>query len=158
MEIERKWLLRQLPKKPADAKYWIEQFYVSTSPEVRLRRCVPNGDYENKVPYRITIKGEGDLSRIEIQNTVSQDFYEQALDFINLEPIQKHHLEYNVDGYKIEIAVVLNLDPFVYAEVEFDSEEEAKNYKFPWPELVEEEITNDESYKMKNFWKRVHSL
>lgn len=155
MEIERKWLLRKLPMQKPDAKYWIEQFYVSLEPEIRLRRCMPNGDYENKVPYRMTLKGDGTLSREEVETAVTEEFYQQALDMINLDPIQKHYLKYNVDGYVIEIGVILNDEKFIYAEVEFDSEEEAKNYEFPWPDLVEKEITYDPSYKMKNYWRRI---
>lgn len=155
MEIERKWLLRKLPMKSPDRKYWVEQFYVSLEPEVRLRRCVPNGPYPDKVPYRLTIKGSGDLSREEIETTVSEDFYNQTLNFVNKEPIQKHHLNYDVDGYEVSIAVILNDEKFIYAEVEFASKEDALKYEFPWPDIVEKEITSDSSYKMKNYWKRI---
>lgn len=155
MEIERKWLLRTVPMRPADSKYWVDQFYLSVNPEVRLRRCVPNGDYPPKVPYRIAIKGDGSLSRKEIQCEVDEDFYEQVLDYVNLEPIKKHYLEYNIDGHEIGIAVILNDEKFIYAEVEFDSEQEALDYKFPWPELVIKEVTDDPQWKMKNYWSKI---
>ncbi len=156
MEIERKWLLKKVPSVPADSLYWIEQFYVSTNPEIRLRRCMPHGNYENKVPYRLTIKGEGTLSRDEVETAVSERFYQDTLDMINLAPIQKHHLLYNVDNYIVEVSVVMIDDPFVYAEVEFATEQEAQDYKFPWPELVEREITEEKDFKMKNIWLRIH--
>lgn len=159
MEIERKWLLRTLPMVLPDEKYWIEQFYLSLEPEVRLRRCVPNGDYENRVPYRMTVKGNGSLSRVEIQTSVEEDFYNQALDFVNLDPIEKHLLIYEKDGYRIEVAIVLEdankgRTGFTYAEVEFDSEEDALAYKFPWPNVVIEEVTDKPEWKMKNYWQR----
>lgn len=160
-EIERKWLLRSLPFEEEESKYWIEQFYISTDPEVRLRRCMPNGNYENRIPYRLTIKGEGSLSRIEIQTAVDEDFYNQALDYVNLDPIQKHFISYKdkKTGHKVEVGVVLEdvnkgRTPFTYAEVEFDSEEEAFAYQFPWPEIVIKEVTNDPEWKMKNYWRR----
>lgn len=163
LEIERKWLLRTLPMVPADEKFWIEQFYISLEPEVRLRRCMPNGNYENRIPYRMAIKGNGSLSRAEIQTAVDEDFYNQALDFINLDPIEKHHLNYkDVDGYEVSIAVVLEdvnkgRTGFTYAEVEFETEEEALAYKFPWPEIVIEEVTDKPEWKMKNYWQRTRS-
>ena len=42
----------------------------------------------------------------------------------------------------------------MYAEVEFETEEDADNYVFPWPELIIREVTNEKEYKMKNYWKR----
>lgn len=156
MEIERKWLLRKLPMRPADRKYWIEQFYVSVDPEIRLRRCMPNGEYENTKPFVMTLKGNGSLAREEVETLITQEFYEQTLDMVNLDPIQKHFLTYdNVNGHMVEISVILNDEKFVYAEVEFASEEEALKFEFPWPDIVEKEVTDDPSYKMKNYWKRI---
>lgn len=143
---------------PADEKFWMEQFYVSLEPEVRLRRKKANGDYPVDIPYRMAIKGNGSLSRIEIQTPVEEDFYNQALDFVNEEPIQKHTLIYHVDGHEIGIAVVLNVEPFTYAEVEFESEEEANGYQFPWPDIVIREVTDEPEWKMKNYWKRTRKL
>lgn len=155
MEIERKWLLRILPMKVSDAKYWVDQFYLSTEPEIRLKRCYPNSNYANKPPFYMTIKSDGNLSREEIETPVTEEFYYQALDFVNQEPIFKNCLVYYIDGHKVEIAVILNDEKFIYAEVEFESEEEANAYQFPWPDLVEKEVTNDPEYKMKNYWKRI---
>lgn len=159
MEIERKWLLRTLPMRPANRKYWIEQFYISTEPEIRLRRCMPNGNYENEKPFVMTYKGNGSLSREEVETAVSEDFYEKMRDIVDLDPIQKHFLTYDdIDGHMVEISVILNDEKFVYAEVEFQSEDEANAYQFPWPELVVEEVTDNPDYKMKNYWKRIRSL
>ena len=158
MEIERKWLLHRLPARHADNMYWVEQFYISTEPEIRLRRCKPNGDYENKKPFVMTLKSGGTLSREEVETAVTEEFYELALDMINLDPIQKNFLVYNEGGHKVEVSVILNDEKFVYAEVEFASEEEAKAYQFPWPDLVEKEVTDNPEYKMKNYWKRVRNI
>ena len=155
MEIERKWLLRQLPARPADSKYWIEQFYVSLEPEIRLRRCKPNGDYENTKPLVMTLKGNGTISREEVEIPITEEFYEKTLDMVNLDPIQKHFLKFFENGHVIEVSVILNDEKFVYAEVEFPSEAEANAYQFPWPDLVEREVTDDPNFKMKNYWKRI---
>lgn len=157
MEIERKQLLKTLPMELPQEKYWIEQFYVSLTPEVRLRRCTPNGPYDNKVPFRMTIKGDGTLTREEFETPVSEEFYEGVFNLLNVEPIQKHFVTYMVNNRKIEVSVILNNLGFIYAEVEFESVSDAIAYKFPWPDLVEREITDEPEYKMKNFWKKINN-
>lgn len=157
MEIERKWLLKTLPKEFPQEKYWIEQFYVSLDPEIRLRRCVPNGEYENKVPFCMTIKGNGTIEREEFETSVSEEFYEGVFNFLNVEPVKKHFLIYTVDGHEVGINIILNGTGFVYAEVEFELVSEAMSYEFPWPQLVEREVTDEPEYKMKNFWKKINN-
>lgn len=157
MEIERKWLLKKLPQQAPKAKYFMEQFYLSLEPEVRLRRAVPNGDHAVDIPYRMAIKGSGDLARVEIQTPVSEDFYNEARDFVNLETIEKHVLLYDVGGSELSIAVVLTGKNFIYAEVEFENEGEALAYSFPWPELIEEKVTYNSEYKMKNVWRKLYN-
>jgi hypothetical protein len=39
---------------------------------------------------------------------------------------------------------------FIYAEIEFDNEEDAESYIFPIKAL---DVTLDNNYKMKNYWK-----
>ena len=41
---------------------------------------------------------------------------------------------------------------FIYAEVEFNSIEEANNFVWPWPEILISEETKNPEYKMKNYW------
>lgn len=153
MEIERKWLLRRVPTVKPNLESWMEQFYVSFNPEIRLRRVKPKFPTDEAPSYIMTLKGEGDLSRIEVETAVSEQFYLTTLDLVNCSPIEKNHLVYDVDGYKIEVNVVLGKEKLIYAEVEFGTEEEAKSYDFPWQELVEREVTYDPNYKMKSVWK-----
>lgn len=156
MEIERKWLLKALPKQSPSNHYFTELIYLSVEPEVRLRRCFSDGkDDFDRFPYCLSVKNNGTIARKKIWTEVSEDFYKQALDFTGLEPIKKHYFEYLLGEHEIDIAEVLNDEKFIYAEVEFGSEEEAMAYEFPWPELVIKEVTNDQNYKMKNYWKKV---
>lgn len=149
MEIERKWLLKTLPQAKMVEHGFVEQFYVSVEPEVRLRKCeVLNG--KNRVPYRLAIKGNGNLAREEIQLAVPQDFYEQVRNFVGKIPISKEIWTFNLEGYKLEVSNVE--DEFLYAEIEFETEEQANNYIMPLADAVE--VTNDPNYKMKNYWKR----
>lgn len=148
MEIERKWLLREIPPNPitfAD----VEQFYVSIDPEVRLRKWESNG----ALGYVLTIKGNGTLVRDEIETDVSEQFYNDTLKFIDKEPIRKAFYIYQSnDGKEIDVSHVLNGKGFIYAEVEFRSIKAASDYEFPWPNIVIKEITEDKNYKMKNIW------
>lgn len=158
MEIERKWLLRRMPTVKPDSECWMEQFYISFEPEIRLRRISLKNDPNSTSSHIMTLKGQGDLSRIETEAAVSKEFYLTALDLVNCEPIQKNYVAYMVGAHKVEVInIVLSKESFVYAEVEFETEEEAKNYNFPWPELVEREVTYDPNYKMKNIWKQRNS-
>lgn len=74
MEIERKWILNRVPTEFKQIVHTqTEQLYLSTSPEVRLRHN-PASPY----PFRLTIKGEGTLTREEIQEEVSEDFFNEV--------------------------------------------------------------------------------
>ena len=144
MEIERKWLLNKLPD---------TQSYVYDDCEIRVRYAKPAPDHKGGPisRYKFTFKGSGLLSRIETEKELSGKEYDEYMNVIPQRPITKDYYTYFVGPYKIEVSKVDN--SWIYAEVEFDSEEEAKNYVFPWPELVIQEVTYDEEYKMKNYWK-----
>jgi CYTH domain-containing protein len=149
MEIERKFLLNAFPIAVPYAKSIIYQSYLSTSPEVRIREKVlwPT----EATDYTITVKGEGDLSRFEAETMITHKFYVDTLRFLGKKPIKKNYFKYYIDDHDIEISLVDD-GAFIYAEVEFRSEEEAKAYEWPWPEILEREITYDKNYKMKNYW------
>ena len=44
---------------------------------------------------------------------------------------------------------------FIYAEIEFESEEQARDYQFPIDDAIE--VTDDSNYKMKNYWLRTRN-
>lgn len=155
MEIERKWLLRHLPvaEKPL-ARFWVEQFYTCIDPEIRLRRKVSRDDGSKE--FTLTLKSDEGLIREETEEKISEEFYELTLASMKREPITKHLVLYNKENHTIGMNIVLDIGyrSFVYAEVEFESEEEAKEYQFPWPELVLNEVTENPDFKMKNYWVR----
>ena len=155
MEIERKWLLRTVPPVPPDSKTWVNQFYLSLNPEVRLRSAKEQDSADSNWKFFITIKGEGTLAREEVETAIDGKFYLEALDLKNCRELHKYYLVYNKDGAKVEVSVILNSPSFVYAEVEFNTVTEAMKYEFPWPDLVIEEVTENPEYKMKNYWKKI---
>lgn len=91
MEIERKWILNRVPTEFKQIVHTqTEQLYLSTSPEVRLRHN-PASPY----PFRLTIKGEGTLTREEIQEEVSEDFFNEVKKFVGKPPIKKDYYIFN---------------------------------------------------------------
>lgn len=156
MEIERKWLVSRFPENvhlKINSKVKMEQIYISTEPEVRLRKRRPDGDYPRGIPYRIAVKGEGTIARPEFQSEIDGAFYDDMVEHLQLAPIRKYIVNYD-DGNGHEISIACVDDDWYYAEVEFDSIEEALDYKFPWPEIEIADVTDDPNYKMKNYWKR----
>lgn len=146
MEIERKWILNRVPTEFKQIVHTqTEQFYISTNPEVRLRY-----DPTSPYPFRLTIKGEGTLTREEIQEEVSEDFFNE----VGKSPIKKDYYFFNCGGYPLEVSIVDD-GAFIYAEIEFETEEQARNYQLPIGDAVE--VTDNPEYKMKNYWLRTRN-
>jgi CYTH domain-containing protein len=161
-EIERKFLLnvdKGVITEEINDPILVIQFYISVDPEVRVRSYGDN--------YRMTFKTEGYLSREETEIEITKnDFYKLynhnfCHNIKGLYPIPITKIYYTImDGkFKIEMSIVDNNTPleFIYAEIEFQSEEEANSYNLPdWfvAKYNPVEVTNDPYYKMKNYWKR----
>lgn len=159
-EIERKWLLKSLPSftKNTTATL-VEQSYLSMEPEVRIRM-----KYKLFAPpdYIMTIKGgNNDLVRDEDELILMDYQYNTILKSIGRDPIRKDYYRYAIDGTDLifEVSVVDKgtLNQFYYVEVEFKTIEEAKKFNLPtWfiNETSPVEVTYDQMWKMKNYWKR----
>lgn len=153
MEIERKFLLDELPNIPAISEVEIHQGYVSISPEVRVRSYrVISGENEGYEDYKLTIKSGGDLVRAEIETTIPKKFFDKVAAFIGRPLISKRYFKYQYGGHTLECSIVDEGTDhsFIYGEVEFASVEEAKNYQ--WPFQGAKDITYNQRYKMKNYW------
>lgn len=151
LEIERKFMIDDFPKHLELLKSaYVEQGYVCAQPEVRIRHGVD--EMTGKENYTLTIKGEGTLSREEIETDVDKSFYENVVQFINKPMITKKYRCYLLEGYRLEVSLVDEgtKHEFCYAEIEFPSEEEAN--AFVKPDFLGEEVTEDESGKMITYW------
>lgn len=150
MEIERKWILNRVPTEFRLISHTqIEQFYLSTSPEVRLGH-----NPASRFPFYLTIKGEGILTREEIQEEVSEDFFNKAKELVGKPSIKKDYYFFNCGGYPLEVSIVDD-GAFIYAEIGFETEEQARNYQLPIDDAVE--VTDNPEYKMKNYWLRTRN-
>ena len=156
LEIECKFLMTGFPTElPLLRRVEIQQGYVSIDPEVRIHKAT-NMD-TGITNYRITMKGEGDLTRVEIKNSLEKEFYEEAVKLVKYPMIQKEYRAYEIGEYILEVCLV---DPgteneFYYGEVEFPSEKEANEFE-PIP-CLGKEVTLNANYKMKNYWLRTRA-
>ena len=121
MEIERKYLVKQVPESyesfPCHA---IEQAYLCTGPVVRVRR--------EDDSYYLTYKGKGLLSREEYNLPLNEQAYRHLLakaDGIILTVEGAGHLTIEMDVFEG------SYQGLVLAEVEFPTEEEAMAFKAP---------------------------
>lgn len=160
MEIERKWLLSTVPEAYRYYKYDVNQAYLcADTPEVRIRSKVslfaPLQD--GKDPnYQLTIKGEGTLSREEVNISIPKDKYDILRSLIPYRPIHKTYYIFPLDN-NLELEVNIVDQDWIYAEVEFPDEESAQAFEFPFPECKPKEVTEETKYKMKNYWKRTRN-
>ena len=139
MEIEKKYLLKELPDLSCCEYHKIEQAYLCTGPVVRVRR-----EDEN---YYMTYKGSGLMSREEYNLPLTAESYEHLKQKADgniisktryLIPLEKDQLVAEVDVFEEPFASL------VMAEVEFESEEQAN--AFVAPEWFGEEVTFDGRY------------
>ena len=140
MEIERKFLVGELPNLDGVKSSEIVQGYVSFSPEIRVRQL--NDKY-----YR-TEKGEGMVVREENEWEISKEEAEKMFKEVKTNLIEKtrYYIPYN--KFTIELDVYKGIfKGLIVAEVEFESIEEAKN--FAPPDWFLEDVSEKREYRNK---------
>ena len=140
MEIERKFLIKQLP---ADLKTYpfrlLEQGYLNTDPVVRVRK----EDDE----YYLTYKGKGFLAREEYNLPLNADAYTHLIEKADGNIIRKKRYRIPIDGTGLTIELDIFDAPFaplILAEVEFESIDQAQG--FVPPEWFGEDVTENREY------------
>lgn len=126
MEIERKYLIKQLPEHldsyPHDI---IAQAYVCTCPVIRIRR--KNDD------YILTVKSEGLLAREEVEMPLSRESFTHLsakTDGIIIEKTRYKIPESH--GYLIELDIFHgSYEGLIMAEIEFPDIDSANSFKAP---------------------------
>lgn len=140
MEIERKYLVKQLPQHLEEyPSKKIAQGYLNIRPVVRIRRS--NDD------YYLTYKGSGLMVREEYNLPLTKDAYEHMVSKIDGLLIEKTRYLIPLDaGLTAELDVFEgSLAPLLLVEVEFDSVEAANSF-IP-PEWFGEDVTNSGKYQ-----------
>ncbi len=157
MEIERKWMVSGWPQSlPLIKEEYMRQGYISASPTVRIREEAQDGVSH----YILCFKSKGTLSRKEIEIEISKEKFAELEDLIGLPLIPKVRRTYALaDGLHLEVNHVdqgLETE-FWYAEVEYDSEEQALGWK---PESVglggylpeDKDVTHEPGQTMGAYW------
>ena len=135
LEIERKFLVKQLPENLQNYPHKeFEQGYLCTAPVVRVRR---EGD-----DYVLTYKGAGLMKRREENLPLNKEAYEHLIAKADGLVITKtRYFIPEKDGLKIELDVFHGVHQgLILAEVEFTSEEAANTYQPP--EWLGEDVTS----------------
>lgn len=160
MEIERRWLMDGFPAvKPGEleelGELEKEQGYLCTAPVVRIRSEHAVFGKVKAEEYILCIKGKGTLARQEIETPLSLETFEQLKAFIGVPLVHKRTRLYRLpDGHELECSLVDEGEPtaFYYAEVEFETLEQARAFKAP--SFLGEEKTEDASFSMSAYWKK----
>lgn len=146
MEIERKYLINELPKDlDRYSKRELEQGYLCTEPVIRIRK-----DNER---YELTYKSKGLMVREEHTLPLTKDSYEHLKEKIDGRLISKtRYLIPHNQNLTIELDVFHNdLAPLLLAEVEFPNEELA--LAFLPPTWFGEDVTFSTQYHNSNLSK-----
>ena len=138
MEIERKFLIKALPKDlETYPKHQIQQAYIAIDPVLRLRRWDET--------YILTYKGPGLLAREEHEFPLTRKAYEHLMTKTEGQTITKARYCIPFGRYMIELDVFEPpFAPLVLAEVEFPDEAAANAFQIP--EWFGQEVTYDPKY------------
>lgn len=143
MEIERKYLIEQLPENLSSyACRIIEQGYLCVEPVVRIRR--------DNDKYELTYKSKGLMAREEYNMPLTKEAYEHLLSKVDGRVIRKKRYMIPLDEIlTIELDVFEgDLAPLVLAEVEFPTKKMAMD--FVPPEWFGEDVTFSTKYHNSN--------
>lgn len=146
MEIERKFLVKELPENLAQYEFkQIKQGYISTKPTIRIR--------QQDHTYILTVKGKGAIQRQEFEMEIEKEQFDNLLNkveggyiskkryiipFVAEQPLSEKNLIIELDIYEGD------LQGFMNVEVEFSTIKDA--ILFEPPQWFGEEVTNDRRY------------
>lgn len=168
IEIERKWMVRGWPENmPLLKEEEMRQGYVSVSPTVRIReeKCI----FSSEIPIKkgsdcvsddfiLCFKSKGGLSRKEIEFPIEKKYFDEISELIGLPLILKTRRTYLVsNGSHLEVNHVDQglSGEFWYAEIEFESEEEAIDFlpaDFGLGDYLRNDVTGQKGSSMGEYW------
>lgn len=160
MEIERKWMVEDWPQEdlPLLKTQRMRQGYVTVRPTVRIREeAEEGGKTEYVLCFKSVSKDQG-LSRKEIEMDIPGDKFAELEDLIGLPLIEKVRKTYRLpDGLKLEVNRVDQglMTEFWYAEVEFESTEQAKAWdpaSCGLGDYLADDVTAEPDSSMGAYW------
>lgn len=182
MEIERKWMVKGWPEQgdvslPLLYTEYQEQGYIhADAPIVRIRleaRIEENAAAsalvtdalkdlarDGKANYVLCIKSAGYLAREEIEIGITEEHFSRLSGQLEGNLIRKVRRVYSLpDGLGLEVNMVDEGLPteFMYAEVEFGSEEQARSWDpaaCGLGEYLADDVTEKPGQSMSAYWTR----
>lgn len=143
MEIERKFLVKQLPNLNNLKFKNVSQGYLNFQPEIRVRSM-------NNTEFYLTQKSDGTITREEIETSINETTFNILSNLINGRIVSKTR-------YYIPLGLETTAELDIYSdelnglstiEIEFKTEEQALNFNIP--DWFGKEVTFDKKYKNKN--------
>ncbi len=158
MEIERKWLIDTFPDDKGLKLLFsatMLQGYICTAPAVRIRKTTFDS---GEVSYVLCFKGKGLLARSETELDIDEPTFLELQNLLCGPLIVKDFCAYELPCKKtLEVSCVDKGTPtqFYYAEVEFDSEQEAND--FIAPGFLGKEVTYSGNFSMSKYWQETRA-
>jgi len=179
MEIERKWMVTGWPEKapagtgepggsaaqseaavqlPLLREQMMRQGYISIRPTVRIREEAETGGPTDHILCFKSPASKSGLSRQEIEFPITPDQFAGLEDLIGIPLIPKLRRTYLLpDGLHLEVSLVDEGKPteFMYAEVEFTTEDQARNWDPASAGLgayLNKEVTGEPGQSMGAYW------
>lgn len=157
LEIERKWMVKGWPSPdfPLLKDESMQQGYISVSPSVRIRE----ESSQSETHYILNFKSHGQLTRKEVELEISKEKFEELEDLIGLPMIVKTRKTFLLpDGNHLEVNHVDEGLPseFWYAEVEYQSEADARNWdpaSVGLADYLDDDVTDQPGQTMAAYWK-----
>ena len=139
MEIERKYLVKELPHLKRYTHKDILQAYIATDPVIRIRKMDDT--------YCLCMKSQGHMIREEFELPITKEQFDNLWPKVESSPIEKTRyfipLERNLTA-ELDIFTG-HLEGLITVEVEFSSPTSAS--LFVAPDWFGEDITHDNRYK-----------
>lgn len=141
-ETERKFLVLNPPNLEGLKYVDIRQGYVAIDPEAGNEVRVRQSDHQ----YILTIKSKGDLERLEVENELSKEDFEELWKVTNGRSLMKRRYYLPFQNWMIEIDQYKGiLEGLWVAEIEFDDITESN--LFNTPAWMDREVTFDKRFK-----------
>jgi CYTH domain-containing protein len=161
MEIERKWMVNGWPEGlPLLETYQMDQGYISVRPTVRIRREALQGGQTELILCFKGAAGADGLARMEIETAIDETLFAQLEELIGRPLIKKERRTYQLpDGHHLEVNCVDEGQPtsFWYAEVEYETEEEARGWDagaIGLGKYLSDECTGKPGSSMGEYWQQ----
>jgi CYTH domain-containing protein len=161
MEIERKWMVNGWPEGlPLVEEYQMDQGYISVRPTVRIRREALTGGETKRILCFKGAPGADGLSRQEIETEIDEQLFTQLEELIGKPLIVKVRRTYQLpDGNHLEVNLVDHgmVTAFWYAEVEYQSEAEARAWQpsaVGLADYLNDECTGKPGSSMGAYWEQ----